>query len=63
MLSIYFLYISYRLHFNAFFSIKSTMETKKRIPSLAVEERTDPEQIQSLIDKPYYVDQIKHKIE
>ena len=28
-----------------FFSIKSTMETKKRIPSLAVEERTDPEQI------------------
>jgi hypothetical protein len=39
------------------------METKKRIPSLAVEEQTDPEQIQSLIDKPYYVDQIKHKIE
>jgi hypothetical protein len=36
---------------------------KKRIPSLAVEERTDPEQIQSLIDKPYIVDQIKHKIE
>jgi hypothetical protein len=31
--------------------------------SLVAEKRTDPEQIQSLIDKPYYVDQIKYKID
>jgi len=39
------------------------MATIKRNSSLVVKKRTDPEQIQSLIDKPYYVDQIKHKID
>jgi hypothetical protein len=42
---------------------ESTMGTDKRNSSLVAEKRTDPEQIQSLIDKPYYVDQIKYKIE
>jgi hypothetical protein len=31
--------------------------------SMVIEEKSNPEQIYSLIDKPYYVDTLKYKIE
>ena len=31
--------------------------------SMLIEEKPDLEQIYSLVDKPYYVDQIRYKIE
>lgn len=39
------------------------LQTSSNNLSMIVQEKADPEQIYTLIDKAYYVDQIKYKID